>query len=80
LNTLVNGAKKSQHMKGEAADIRTPFFRPVDIARRIAALGLPSEQIILYNTFVHVSHKRTGSQRGRILYDASYTGEKVKVV
>jgi hypothetical protein len=52
----------------------------VDIARRIAALGLPYDQIILYNTFVHVSHKRTGSQRGRILYDASYTGEKVKVV
>lgn len=77
LNALVNGAKASQHMKGEAADIRSAFFRPVDLARRILALRLPFDQVILYPGFIHVSHKKDGPQRGKVLYDASYHGEKV---
>lgn len=77
LNKLVNGAKNSQHMKGEAADIRSPFYRPVDIARVILQDELPFDQVILYNGFVHVSHRHGGPQRGRVLYDAAYTGEKV---
>lgn len=77
LNKLVNGAKGSQHMKGEAADIRCAFYKPVDLARMILRMDLPFDQVILYNTFVHVSHRYGGTQRGRILYDAEYTGEKV---
>ena len=77
LNKLVNGAKGSQHMKGEAADIRSPFYRPVDIARAIVAADLPYDQVIVYPGFVHVSHKASGDQRQRVLYDASYHGEKV---
>ena len=77
LNTLIKGAKASQHMKGEAADIRSPFFKPIDIARRIVSLKLPFDQVILYPTFVHVSHKRMAAQRGKVLYDSSYNGEKL---
>ena len=76
LNQLVGGVETSQHRKGEAADIKSPFYSPLDIARRIVILQLPFDQLILYPTFVHVSHKRNGNQRGKILYNASYKGEK----
>ena len=77
LNELVGGVESSQHRKGEAADIRSPFFEPLHIARRIVALQLPFDQLILYPTFVHVSHKLKGKQRGQILYNRRWTGEKI---
>ena len=77
LNKLVGGVESSQHRKGEAADIRSPFFSPVDIARRILTLKLPFDQLIIYPTFVHVSHKRKGPQRGQILYNSRYHGENI---
>lgn len=77
LNTLLGGAKTSQHRKGEAADIRSPFFSPLEIARAIIFLQLPFDQLILYPTFVHVSHKRKGAQRGQVLYNSRYTGENI---
>lgn len=77
LNELVGGTEKSQHRKGEAADIKSPFYTPLDIARRIFDKRLPYDQMILYPTFVHVSHKRNGQQRGHILYNQSYKGEKM---
>lgn len=77
LNEMVGGVETSQHRKGEASDIRSPFFLPLDIARRIVSLKLPFDQLILYPTFVHVSHKRKGRQRGQILYNRRYAGEKI---
>ena len=77
LNELVGGVETSQHRKGEAADIRSPFFTPLHIARRIVELQLPYDQLILYPTFVHVSHKLKGKQRGQILYNRRWTGEKI---
>jgi hypothetical protein len=77
LNELVGGVESSHHRKGEAADIRSPFFEPLHIARRIVALQLPFDQLILYPTFVHVSHKLRGKQRGQILYNRRWTGEKI---
>lgn len=77
LNELVGGVESSQHRKGEAADIRSPFFEPLHIARRVVALQLPFDQLILYPTFVHVSHKLKGKQRGQILYNRRWTGEKI---
>ena len=77
LNELVGGTEKSQHPKGEAADIKSPFYSPLDIARRLFDKRLPYDQMILYPTFVHVSHKKNGKQRGHILYNQSYKGEKI---
>lgn len=77
LNALVGGVETSQHRKGEAADIRSPFFTPLHIARLIVKLNLPFDQLILYPTFVHVSHKLKGKQRGQILYNHRYSGEKI---
>ena len=77
LNELVGGTEKSQHPKGEAGDIRSPFFTPLEIARAIVKLDLPFDQLILYPTFVHVSHKLKGKQRGQVLYNRRYTGDKI---
>lgn len=77
LNQLVGGVETSQHRKGEASDIRSPFYTPLHIARRIVALRLPFDQLILYPTFVHVSHKRKGKQRGQVLYNRRYNGDKI---
>lgn len=75
LNAAVGGVPTSQHVKGEAADIAAGD--PVKLARLAVKLGLPFDQMILYPTFVHFSHKLTGEQRGQICYNWRYEGEKV---
>ena len=84
VNKAVGGAPTSQHAKGEAADV-CPFGRnghgDIETVRRLAItardLGLPFDQMILYPSFVHFSNKRNGAQRGQILYNRRYTGEKI---
>lgn len=75
LNREVGGVPTSQHVKGEAADVACD--NPVELARLAAAMRLPYDQMILYPTFVHFSHRLKGQQRGQILYNKSYKGEKV---
>lgn len=84
VNKAVGGVPTSQHSRGEAADV-CPFGRnghgDIEVVRQLAItardLGLPFDQMILYPTFVHFSHKRNGTQRGQILYNRRYTGEKI---
>lgn len=61
-NTAVGGVKNSQHMKGEAADVR-----PREVGKIIERLG-KFDQLIYYPTFVHVSWKRIGQNRKQIIY------------
>lgn len=75
LNAAVGGVPTSQHVKGEAADIAADD--PVKLARLAVKLGLPFDQMILYPTFVHFSHRLECAQRGQICYNWRYTGEKV---
>lgn len=75
LNRLVGGVPTSQHVKGEAADIATDT--PAELAQLALELGLPFDQMILYPTFVHFSHKLNGGQRGQILYNRRYKGKKI---
>lgn len=75
LNAAVGGVHTSQHVKGEAADIAAGD--PVKLARLAVKLGLPFDQMILYPTFVHFSHRLNGEQRGQICYNWRYEGEKV---
>ena len=78
LNALIPGSSsRSQHQKGEAADIKDLFRSSLWLARKIVFLDLPYDQLILYPTFVHVSHKKGGPQRGQILYSSSYHGAKI---
>ncbi len=75
LNDLVGGSKNSQHIKGKAADIASDA--PIRLARIVIDRGLDFDQMILYPTFVHFSHRLKGKQRGQTLYNKSYKGEKV---
>lgn len=75
LNMAVGGVPASQHVRGEAADIAAD--KPVELARMTKSLNLPYDQMILYPTFVHFSHKLNGEQRGQIIYNWRYEGEKV---
>lgn len=71
----IGGAATSQHVKGEAADIKAP--NPIKLAQLAYDLGLPYDQMIIYPTFVHFSHKKGGPQRGQLLYNKSYKGRRV---
>ncbi len=75
LNAAVGGVPTSQHVKGEAADIAAE--NPAELARMAVSLGLPFDQMILYPTFVHFSHKLNSEQRGQILYNWRYKGERL---
>ena len=75
LNKAVGGVPTSQHQKGEAADIKAD--NPLELARLAMVLGLPFDQMILYPTFVHFSHKLKGKQRRQVLYNKSYKGPKL---
>ncbi len=84
VNKAVGGVPTSQHVLGEAADV-CPFGRnghgDIEVVRQLAItardLGLPFDQMILYPSFVHLSHRRNGAQRGQILYNRRYTGKKL---
>lgn len=58
LNSAIGGARASQHLRGEAADINAIGIRPAELARRIyeARYELDVDQVILeYGRWVHVS-------------------------
>ncbi len=84
LNKAVGGVPTSQHVKGEAADV-CPFGRngkgKQDVIRQLAktlvGAGLPFDQAILYPSFLHISHRLNGKQRGQVLYAKTYKGAKV---
>ena len=49
-------------------------------ARTSAAVrqkNLPFDKMILYNNFVHISHRYPGPQRGLVLYDEGYEGGEI---
>lgn len=72
-NKAVGGAKDSQHLKGEAADISCKDAMEVLLlAQIIFRYSLPFDQMILHDSFLHLSFKANGQQRHQILYDKSY--------
>jgi len=76
VNAAIGGAKGSQHMKGEAADI-VPVGMAVEAAiAKIAASAIPFDQLIVYpkGGFLHVSHKVSGAQRRQLLRSAAASG------
>lgn len=76
LNEKVGGVPTSQHCKGEAADVGCAD--PYKVACLARAMNLPYDQMILYPTFVHFSHKLDGEQRRQILYNKRYKGKRLE--
>lgn len=83
LNEIVGGVPSSQHVKGEAADIhtgsQTETFRLAHLAKSMPEIWEEIDQMILYPTFIHFSHKRVGAQRHQLLFNKSYTGRRVGI-
>lgn len=75
LNNALKATPTSQHVMGQAADIRVRGYTPYEIAKTIIALGLPFDQLGLYDHFVHISI--SPKQRGQIFYDKTYNGIKL---
>ena len=75
LNKAVGGVYNSQHMKGEAADIRTSL--PYDLASLAVNLELPFDQLGVSNNFIHISHKRGGGNRQQVFYYKAYKGHRL---
>lgn len=75
LNTYVGGQPTSQHLKGEACDVAAK--EPLALAQKAYDLKLPYDQMILYPTFIHFSHRLKGTQRRQILYNKSYKGKRL---
>jgi uncharacterized protein YcbK (DUF882 family) len=74
LNEAVGGVDNSQHQYGEAADCGVD--EPYEFAKLILKLGLPFDQMGLYPTFVHLSYKREGKNRGQVFYNKTWRGSK----
>lgn len=83
LNEIVGGVPSSQHRLGEAADIHTgsplETFRLAHLAKSTPEIWAEIDQLICYDTFVHISHKRVGMQRHQLLFDKSYKGRRVGI-
>ena len=68
LNKLVGGAKKSQHLTGQAADIRSVSRSVAEnkkIFNLVVKLGLPYDQLIdeYGYKWVHVSYNKKGNRK-----------------
>ena len=81
LNARVGGVATSQHTKGEAADLKTGYanasYKMAKLILETPELWKQVDQLILYPTFIHVSHKRIGKQRQQLLYDKTYKGKRL---
>ena len=75
-NAAVGGVPKSQHMLGQAADISVKSEKLKvkseldELARIIVSQGR-FDQLIIYPTFLHVSYKRNGVNRHKVLKKTS---------
>ena len=74
LNEAVGGVETSQHRKGQAADVGVTD--PYALAKLAKRMRLPYDQMIIYPSFVHFSHKADGENRGQLLYNKKWKGPK----
>lgn len=74
LNELVGGVESSQHRKGQAADVGVSD--PYAFAKLVKKMKLSYDQMIIYPSFVHISYKRDGENRGQLLYNKRWKGQK----
>jgi len=72
VNQAVRGSATSQHMKGEAVDIRVDGVTAVALATAIVRLGVPFDQVIWYaperGGHVHVSFTTKRANRRQTLH------------
>ena len=67
LNAAVSGAAKSQHMKGQAADVTAAGLSSLELLQVVQAAGIPYDQAITYDDLPHLHLSYTESPRGQVL-------------
>ena len=68
VNKLVNGAKNSQHMKGQAVDFTVSGYTPAQLVTLIKGYGVEFDQLINeYDSWVHISYVK-GNNKGDVRY------------
>src|SRR5688572_8602028 len=82
LNSLIRGAKKSQHLEGKAADLQVSNKSILELFKTVVRLGLPFDQVIYEassptSVWVHVSHN-AGANRGHIMTAEFENGRAVR--
>ena len=72
VNQAIDGSPTSQHMSGEAVDIKVDGLTAVQLAAVIVRLGVPFDQVIWYaperGGHVHVSYTETRANRRQTLH------------
>lgn len=57
LNIIVGGSATSQHVQGEAADIKAVGYTPMALCQKLIDLDLPFDQVISeFDQWTHVSY------------------------
>ena len=62
-NDACNGSKNSQHLTGDAIDLKPVGFSVDDFILKIKASSFKFDQFIKYRTFIHVSFARCRKPR-----------------
>ena len=69
VNRAVKGSQKSQHIRGEAADINSPGLSTDELFEMIINSGIEFDQVIQeFDSWVHISFKQVGKNRKSVLY------------
>lgn len=78
LNRKVGGSPRSQHMRGEAADIVVQGMKVAEVVKLIREMNLPVDQCIdEFGAWIHISHRRGTWQRGQYLLARKVGGKTV---
>lgn len=72
-NDACNGSKNSQHLTGDAIDLKPVDFSVDDFILKIKGSPFKFDQLIKYRTFVHISFARGRKPRQMEL---DFTGRK----
>lgn len=74
LNKAVGGVETSQHTKGEAADCGVTD--PYALAKVVKRMKLEFDQLGVYASFIHISYREDGPNRGQVFYGKDWKGPR----